>query len=95
MLSRLLGEDQVDHAIIHLNDLNMAIRRTMIPDGNPYWKPDVARANAIAENLFNMYSNLSLRQSTMKKAMKREAAKTMAVTEKPKCKIYVLPMNFN
>jgi hypothetical protein len=61
----------------------------MLPDGNPYWKPDVARANAVADHVFTMYSNLSQRASSMKKAMKREAAKTMAVAEKPKSKLIV------
>ena len=95
-MSRLLEEDQVDHAIIHLNDLNMAIRRSMVPDGNPYWKADFTRAVAVADHLLNMYNNLSQRSNFIRKALKKETAKTMPVVvpEKPKRKHICLFFHF-
>jgi hypothetical protein len=74
----LLEVNYIKDAVNKINDLNMISRRTMFPDGNPYWRATQGRAISTAEHIYAMYSSLNTRYSSHKKALKREQIKNIA-----------------
>jgi hypothetical protein len=97
-VSCLLEVNYIKDAVNKINDLNMISRRTMFPDGNPYWRATQGRAIATAEHVYAMYSSLNTRYSSHKKALKREQIKNIApVSDKfkgksktDKVRVYIL-----
>jgi hypothetical protein len=77
LLSRLLEEDEIDWALQRLRVFAQYNRRGLLSDGNPSFKPDLARAHAIADHLFAMYGSLHGRDNSWKKATRRETIKNM------------------
>lgn len=88
LLSRLLEEEDIDWAVARLQELAQASRRTLLPDGHSYYRPDLARAQIMADCLYSMYNPNSLagRSAARNKAMKREAIKSAAPVNESKGK---------
>jgi hypothetical protein len=84
LISCLLEEEFVKDAVCRINDLNLVARRSILPDGNPYWRTTLSRAMLISDHLFAMYSSLSSRYSSRKKALKRELIKSMVAPSEGK-----------
>jgi hypothetical protein len=81
LLSRLLEEEDVDWAMNRLREMAQYNRRTFLPDGRPPYRSDLGRAISIGEVLHTMYTSLHLRQTTRKRAAKREAMKVAALAD--------------
>eukprot|EP00981_Chlorochromonas_danica_P002470 scaffold474_cov169-Ochromonas_danica.AAC.5 len=82
LLSRLLSQDKVEWANQRLRSYESAIRRSLLTNGAPTWKPEQGLAMSVATHIFTMYNGLSQRRSARQKVAKRELIKTAVVVEK-------------
>lgn len=94
LISCLLEEDAVKDVSCRINDLNLVSRRNLLPNGNPYWRTSLAKAQAISDHLHQMYSTLSHRHASRKKALKRELIKSQLPPDKGKGERFLLRFCF-
>ncbi len=89
LLSRLLDQDHVDWAVNRLNEISIGLRRSLIADGNPYYRRDFGKALLTADYLYDMYTKVAQRNQAIAKAVKREQIKSAPiVVEKSKSPAY-------
>lgn len=65
-----------------MREFDRGVRRAFVANGSSYWQPDLAMAHCVGESLNAMYTGLTQRRETRRKALKRELIKTAIVVEK-------------
>jgi hypothetical protein len=72
--------------VCRMNDLALSVRRSILPNGAPYWRASQGRAYAVQDALYTMFSNVAQRKAARAKALKREQIKNVAPPEVKKGK---------
>lgn len=75
LLGHMIDEDEVEWAFGRLHQHSIAIRRSLLPLGNPSFQPSLGRAYTIANQLTKMYSSLPTRQKMRREAFQRESTR--------------------